>query len=107
VENVYGDSDAGGMNTRPTPEVGESSERQHPLIMSNSYPAYVLLSSKDLGDPELGEVLQWHIERCQICYESATYPVPFGRRGNQCLEYYEIVSDYSEYERDYAQRGNP
>ena len=107
MENEYGDSDAGGTNTPRTPEVGRLSGRQHPPIMSDSYPEFKLLSSSDLGDPPLALVLQWHIRLCNICQDSMARVRSFGQQGDQCLEYFGIVTEYSEYERDYAQKGNP
>jgi hypothetical protein len=43
----------------------------------------------------MGEVLTWHLQLCEGC------PV------DRCLEYWEIVEEYGEYERNYAWKGNP
>ncbi|SRR5713226_5735704 len=66
-----------------------------------------VVSSKDLGDPDLGTVLDWHMYHCDICYVRNT-PAIFGRRpSNFCDEYWEIVQEYADYEIQYAWKGNP
>lgn len=68
---------------------------------------YKLPSSKDFGDPEIGTVLEWHIKHCGHCDLNSS-PGIFGKAAtNFCPEYWEIVAEYSEYEVDYAWKGNP
>lgn len=68
-----------------------------------------ILSSEDFGDPTMHEVLQWHISCCEWCKSMLDSPPPaFGMPDNRhCPEYYEIVQEYSDYERDYISKGNP
>jgi hypothetical protein len=86
-----------------------SGEGQPPKITITGQDVnYNLLSSKDI-DPEIGIVLSWHIVNCSLCSEYAKMarPLPFGSPASFCPEYWEIVDEYSEYERNYAMRGNP
>lgn len=69
----------------------------------------MFLSSEDFGDPTLHEVLQWHIVHCFPCTNHQFDPPPaFGKADKRhCEEYFEIVQEYSDYERDYVSKGNP
>lgn len=69
----------------------------------------VPLSSSDFGDLSLYEFLQWHISVCGRC-EAGQHmpPPPFGKPDERhCQDYYAIVQEYSDYERDYISRANP
>ena len=68
-----------------------------------------LVSSSDLGDPTLYEVLQWHIARCEHCRIGQNQPPPlFGVADKRhCDEYYAIAKEFGEYEIKYAWKGNP
>lgn len=73
------------------------------------YVSEELPTSLSLGDPTLHEVLQWHQSICSHCIlGSKLNPPLFGRPDNRkCVEYYEIVQEYSEYEATYIRQGNP
>ena len=65
--------------------------------------------SDDYGDPTLYETLRWHISVCARCAQGEMQgPPAFGKRDSRhCDEYYQIAQEYSEYEADYAMKGNP
>jgi hypothetical protein len=77
--------------------------------MSDQFDINKILSSSDFGDPTLYETLNWHIFHCDWCkWGLKEPPPPFGHTDlRHCPEYYEIVAEYSDYERDYALKGNP
>jgi hypothetical protein len=105
-----GDSDASDiLNT----EISESPMQRmmtsaHTLRIEQMEPSGIV-SSKDLGDPDLGTVLQAHIDQCLQCVACTLLPPPaFGMPDKRhCPEYFEIIQEYSDYERDYISKGNP
>lgn len=68
-----------------------------------------LVFSTDFNDPDLGTVLMWHISLCPPCQAAMWQqpPVANGKPSRMCREYQEIIQEYSEYEGQYAMRGNP
>lgn len=70
---------------------------------------FKVLSSEDYGDIPLYDFLQWHISRCGYCYQRQGWAPPqFGTADTRkCSEYYEIVQEYSDYERYYISRADP
>lgn len=68
---------------------------------------YELPTSQSFGDIPLYDFLQWHLSVCQEC--NPNLPVPaFGQKDQRhCEDYYGIVQEYSDYERDYVMKGNP
>lgn len=90
-------------------EVSESQPQLVPTFSDGTTEEYNLVSSRDLGDPTLDEVLQWHMRLCALCALAVkTPPAMFGiKRTAFCPEYWEIINDYREYEGEYAWKGNP
>lgn|SRR5487761_1005677 len=95
---------------------GKRSKKSSPItkpeksITPEEFDINKIPSSKEtFGDPTLYETLQWHMSLCHSCTRGRDQPPPaFGTRDNRhCIEYYEIVEEYSEYERDYIRWGNP
>jgi hypothetical protein len=89
---------------------GKLSDREPIQYFSESGEiAAELPTSLSLGDPTMHEVLQWHIGLCRYCFHGIkAAPPPFGAKDNRkCLEYYEIATEYSEYEATYVRMGNP
>lgn len=70
-----------------------------------------IVSSESLGDPTMYATLRWHMRHCDHCtngMNATKSPPAFGARDNRhCDEYYDIVQEYSDYERDYISKGNP
>lgn len=70
---------------------------------------FEFVSSADFGDLPLYEFLRWHVSVCDYCRTGENKPPPgFGIKDSRhCSDYYDIVSEYSEYERVYITRGDP
>lgn len=77
-----------------------SQENSEPLVFPRS---------EDFGDVSLYMFLQWHISVCVWCHSQLDITPPqFGVYDKRhCPDYYEIIQEYSDYERDYISRGNP
>jgi hypothetical protein len=86
---------------------GNISDEKLPVTISN-WRTWAS-SKQSYSDPDIGTVLRWHIEICAVCHQSLiARPAGFGRPAKVfCSEYWEIIQEYSEYERLYAQMGNP
>ncbi len=84
--------------------LSESSQEQE-----SSDTSLVIPSSSDFGDLPLYDFLRWHISVCEWCNSGENQPPPqFGKQDHRkCPEYFEIVQEYSDYERIYIHDGNP
>ena len=117
MERSYGDNTADSMVTKWWSQVLTNGRYQMPvypapdanLIDNSKVEPIKILSSEDFGDPTLHEVLQWHMRICILCKFRADEPPPaFGKADTRhCQDYFAIIQDYSDYERDYASKGNP
>lgn len=69
-------------------------------------PTFSMMSEMLREGPNLGEVLLWHLTLCSECqeYQAKATPRGIGQRSEFCVEYWEIVTEYAEYE-GYSVRG--
>jgi hypothetical protein len=105
-----GDSDASNiLNTETSESPTQRMMTSAHILRTEQTEPSEIVSSKELGDPTLGEVLQQHIERCVQCAASIQQlPTPFGMPNKRhCQEYFDIIQEYSDYERDYISKGKP
>jgi hypothetical protein len=106
------DGDSIAKPTHALTRLDGLSDSQPQLILSVSSTGETtgkILSSSELGDPTLYEVLQWHIGICERCRIGQNQPPPrFGVADKRhCDEYYAIAEEFGEYETKYAWHGNP
>lgn len=111
---MTGTSPATGTETSPSSSSGSrtafgfgvNSNDREPIRLSSEGTFETSLS---LGDPTLHTITRWHINMCEWCSsQENTRPPDFGKKDTRkCPEYYEIFAEYSEYEANYASKGNP